>query len=103
MGMDLIGRNDVFSLNWTGWRLMYETAVNNGWEPVGTEPNERAPQMPDRWDGGYFSNDFQIVTAEDAANMADALDRSLEFNVTDDDEYIIDFIRFARGGAFKIG
>ncbi len=59
--------------------------------------------MPDRWDGGYISNDFQIVTAEDAANMADALDRSLEFNVTDDDEDIIDFIRFARGGAFKIG
>ena len=59
--------------------------------------------MPDRWDGGYISNDFQIVTAEDAANMADALDRSVEFNVTDDDEYIIDFIRFARGGAFKIG
>ncbi len=62
--------------------------------------------MPDRWDGGYISNDFQIVTAEDAANMADALDRSLEFNVTDDtddDEDIIGFIRFARGGAFKIG
>ena len=59
--------------------------------------------MPDRWDGGYISNDFQIVTAEDAANMADALDRSLEFNVTDADEYIIDFIRFVRGGSFEIG
>jgi len=26
--------------------------VNNGWEPVGTEPNESVPPMPDRWAGG---------------------------------------------------
>jgi hypothetical protein len=33
---------------------------------------------PDEWNGGYFSNDYQWVTEEDAANIADALQRALD-------------------------
>ncbi len=37
--------------------------------------------MPE-WSGGYFSNDYQWVSAEDAAGLADALERALA-NVAD--------------------
>ena len=30
------------------------------------------------WDGGYFTNDYQVVSDEDAANIADALERALD-------------------------
>jgi hypothetical protein len=39
---------------------------------------ENFPMLdPSQWDGGYCSNDGQIVTAQDAATFADALERAL--------------------------
>ena len=111
MGFDLVGKNRDFSTNWGGWRYIFKLAIENGWEPAGTKPPDEndmkilygddAPPAND-WDGCYFSNCLQLVTAEDAANMAEALHRSMEFQVTEYDGWLRDFIEFARGGDFQI-
>ncbi len=115
MGFDLYGEKGCYCLNWSGWRKVFELAIENGWKPAGTKPpdekvikqfyGDNAPPHPmaDNRNGSYFSNDLQLVTAEDAANMADALDRSLEFKITGDGEWLRKFIRFARSGDFTIG
>jgi hypothetical protein len=62
------------------WPLLLELAVSYGWKPAGT----RAPIdiytgeiMTGEWDGSYCSNDGQVVIKEDAASLADALERAL--------------------------
>jgi len=97
MGMDLYGVGKQFHFNNVGWRLVLEMALDHAWRPAGTEYNPwewcRAKGLdqdnltPDdaalvakqkaEWDGGYTSNDFQIVTASDAAALADALEVAL--------------------------
>jgi|TARA_Y100000294_G_scaffold151356_1_gene149121 hypothetical protein len=115
MGVDLLGKQGTFSMNWTGWRTIYGIAIENGWNPAGTKPpndehikllsgDDNAPFfVADNWNGDYFSNDLQLVTKEDATSMADALTRSMEFQITDDDEWLSEFIKFARDGDFLIG
>jgi hypothetical protein len=50
-----------------------------GWQPMGTEP----PSVYDfhklraEWEGGYFTNDGQMIKAEDARSLANALERAL--------------------------
>jgi hypothetical protein len=50
-----------------------------GWQPMGTEP----PSVYDfhklcaEWDGGYLTNDGQMIKAEDARSMANALEKAL--------------------------
>jgi len=113
MGFDLLGTKENFCVGWVGWRTVYNLAIENGWKPTGTKPPNKEtmaqlhggpPSHPlsDDWDGSYFSSDFQIVTEEDATNMADALDRSLELQTSDDDEWLRSFSRFARSGEFVI-
>jgi hypothetical protein len=113
MGFDLMGKKGFFSTNIDGWGYLYNLAIENGWSPEGTKPpgtiqvinpygDGPYPEMPDNWCGSYFCNDLQVVTEEDATNMANALDRSLEFKVTDDDEWLCEFIMFARSGDFVI-
>lgn len=110
-----------FWATWRGWGDLYDVAILGGWEPQGTQyfgyydmgnPHENPPD-PD-WGGHYFSNDCQFVTAEDARNLADALDRVL-LNPPDHDlieqkdrdalticegaenrAYCLEFITFAR-------
>lgn len=60
--------------NWTGWRTAFELALAYGWEPRGILP---PPGLEDGWTETYFSNDFQEVTATDAAALADALERAI--------------------------
>jgi hypothetical protein len=71
-----------------------ELAREHGWEPAGTEPPEWTAYTPDgvvdeeatraerqgyaNWGGGYFTNEYQVVSDEDAANIADALECSLD-------------------------
>ncbi len=83
MGMDLIREGGCFRMSGSTWSHALELAHLNGWEPAGTESpvwhDEKGKQygpVPD-WDGGYWSNDYQGVTAKDARNLADALERSL--------------------------
>jgi hypothetical protein len=115
VGMDLSGGGTERFSN-RSWCKMLELAYEYGWQPAGTEPGqwcdpetgELVEQMspdPDEWNGGYLSNDNQWVTEEDAANIAEALERALENEPDFSDEgrqWFRDFIAFCRAGAFKI-
>lgn len=56
-----------------------------GWHPQGTElpdlrdkdgkPLEDYKDMYKDWDGSYFSNDYQRVTAENAKSFTEAVDK----------------------------
>src|SRR5215211_4100011 len=88
MGMDLKGAGGIERFSNTSWRKILELAYEYGWKPQGTEPGqwydengELCKQLspdPDTWSGTYFSNECQWVTEEDAANIADALQRALD-------------------------
>src|SRR5262245_57325667 len=82
MGMDLSGAaGGYFRFNNRGWADVLDLAELYGWEPVGTASPRNfetgEPQYAD-WDGGYGSNDYQIVTAPDAAAIATALEAALD-------------------------
>jgi hypothetical protein len=95
MGMDLSGKGGYFRFSHQNWRAILELAHEYGWEPAGTKPPEFIVYAPDgvtvdevgtraarqhhgNWDGGYFTNDLQVVDDQDAANIADALERALD-------------------------
>jgi hypothetical protein len=93
MGVDLSGAGGCKWLSWTGWEKLLKLAHEYGWKPAGTKPPRGIVMKPDGsidhemtamyswseedWDGSYFSNNGQYVTDEDAANIADALERAL--------------------------
>jgi hypothetical protein len=95
MGMDLSGKGGYFRFSNYGWRAALELAHEHGWEPAGTVPPKFTVYALDgvtvdevrtraerqsyaNWSGGYFTNDYQVVSDEDAANIADALERALD-------------------------
>jgi hypothetical protein len=92
MGMDLVSvkgdDNDdekYFYFDIFGWSKILELANSYGWKPFGTELGlwcleDGTPIMPfpDEWDGDYFSNGGQGITAEDASAIADALESALD-------------------------
>ena len=95
MGMDLRGKGGYFRFSHRAWGTVLKLAWEHGWEPAGTKPPEWAAYAPDgvtvdevatraerqrhaNWDGIYCSNNHQVVSDEDAANIADALERALD-------------------------
>ena len=88
MGFDLRGKGGYFCLNNERWYHCLDIACAFGWEPAGTQlpdgpPEARGNPGPDwKWDGGYNSNDFQMVTDDDAKALAAALDRAIEAEKT---------------------
>src|SRR5215204_5808731 len=89
MGMYLSGAGGYQRFSSTSWWKIFELAYDYGWKPQGTEPaqwydanGELDKQMsfdPDTWNSNnYFTNDFQVVTETDAANIADALQQALD-------------------------
>lgn len=83
MGYDLSGDGGYFRANVSAWSDLLQLAHQYGWEPAGTETpeweNEEGEIIRyDEWDGGYGTNDYQLVTAEDAAAIADAIEASLD-------------------------
>jgi hypothetical protein len=140
MGVDLFNRfGEGLNYNWTGWGLLTRLAERYGWIPMGTEypPFEEAYNTREdydegrrAWSGGYYSNDTQIVTADDARALAHALERAL-LDVPDEEPseksnagtaaespeetdvqccagatnkaWVQEFIEFARCGSFQIG
>jgi hypothetical protein len=121
MGMDLSGKGGYFRFSRRTWRTILEQAHEYGWDPIGTKPPEfivyaqdgvtvdevgtrAGRQYHGNWDGGYFTNDHQVVVDEDAANIADALERALG-DVPDEGggDYLREFITYCRAGAFAIG
>ena len=96
-----------------------------GWRPMGTQLLSicNFDKLDPNWDGGYLTNDGQIVTTEDALSLAIALEKSLDdipdFNLEDypldlskinpfeyfagdEKRQLIDFIKFCRLGSFII-
>lgn len=92
MGMDLSGRGGDFWWKFFDWPKLLYVAIHYGWEPAGTiAPIDRHSDEPILdWDGGYFSNDFQTVTADDAWQLADALERALA-DIPDDADTSLEF------------
>jgi hypothetical protein len=73
MGYDLTNdEGDYFRFNISGWSPMLALAEKYGWKP-GKTLHERDK----RWNGTYYSNDGQRVTAKDAVAIADALEKAL--------------------------
>lgn len=75
MGYDLINSAGA-SHQWRamGWWNLLNLAVEYGWRPRGTRI--RSGDTPS-WNGNYFENAGQEVSAEDAASLADAMERML--------------------------
>ena len=74
MGVDLMGHGGA-SFTWDAWRSCFNIALAFGWEPGKTLAPEN---YEGEWKGGYFSNDYQEVTPEDAHALADALFMAVE-------------------------
>ena len=86
MGVDVMGGG---SFNWAGWRFLFDVGVAFGWTPVGTAKPETLcspsgnpcsgwdDEKDGPWSGTYFSNDAQVVTAEDAASWRMAVEKAL--------------------------
>ncbi len=94
MGVDLMSEagGPSFMANWYGWRWLFDLACRYGWEPQGTiypdidyfrrnypdtPESDLDPDYAKTWNGGYFTNDEQLVTAEDALEMAKAIEKYL--------------------------
>jgi hypothetical protein len=62
------------------WGKALELAQIYGWRPAGTCPPRHIDfyQLNAEWSGRYFTNDGQMVKAEDARALAAALERALD-------------------------
>jgi hypothetical protein len=83
MSMDFLNVNDhniSFNIGNRGWRRIFSLARMYGWEPAGT--------VSDGESQGYFLNDGQLVTREDALELGRATERAIpdlkEENLVDD-------------------
>jgi hypothetical protein len=77
MGMDLISAHGgYFTIHHRGWSFLLSLAEAYGWQPAGTLPPLEFSS--EEWRGGYFSNDGQLVTSEDAHALAKALQLALD-------------------------
>ena len=74
MGVHLfsVESDKSIAMSWLGWSTILITARTYGWEPAGTV----CPSIAG-WGGSYHSNDGQMVTVADAANLAEALQAAL--------------------------
>lgn len=94
MGMAIEGENGHHTeCSHTSWGALLGAAMEHGWHPQGTDApgfvclkGDGTPdfertfayaEAKDDWSGTYFTNDGQVVTEEDAANLADALESAL--------------------------
>lgn len=116
MGVDLHGAGGYFPLNWNAWCALLDLAQANGWKPAGTLVTDLdldcVADDPATWDGSYTQNEYQIVTEDDAHNMADALERGLKKLQSDPVgagasdrwiEIVRMFVAYCRFGKFNIG
>ncbi len=76
MGIDLIGHGGACFRSY-GWHACLDLALAFGWQPAGTVAWHEYTGPPSKWDGGYLTDDFQIVTDYDAKALAAALRRAL--------------------------
>ena len=107
MGYDIFGKNGNLgqSLNISGWQSLMGLASVFGWESQGTvmmswKDNKTGEMFPpicfddkkcidgqwvkdDTWPGSYCSNSYQEITADDAKNFAEALEKALAYMAGD--------------------
>lgn len=76
MNLDLRRGDSCFSVSMFTWVRAYDLAIEGGWEPQGTLPPANYFDE-EEWPGVYDCNDGQIIEAEDAYEMADALEDML--------------------------
>jgi hypothetical protein len=86
MGMDLSGKQGPYRLSGIYWGRYLKLALKHGWKPEGTTPHvwlnkdgtpcDELNKGNDEWGGHYNSNDYQIVSDEDARNLSAALGRA---------------------------
>lgn len=106
MGYCLARHDESCSFNISGWAEIKKVARENGWNPQGTlAPLRWNNAKLGDWEGGYGSNDWQIVTAEDADALASALEKALPTLTHESErwrEKVQKFIAFCREGGFEI-
>ena len=127
MGMDLcsLQSKDFLCINGYTWCNLMALAFQYGWEPLGTDKPGLRGEIEEYWrdkdwDGGYSTNDSQVVKPEDARNIAKALELALidmqkaqaseqsEVNDKSAENHILPFglverfIDFCQKGAFLI-
>ena len=74
MGIDIINGP---SFNWAAWEYCFTVGRAFGWQPEGTLAPEDWPPANGPWNGSYFTNDLQAVSATDAKAWAAALDQAV--------------------------
>jgi hypothetical protein len=72
MGYDLVGARGSYRAG-RAWGDILKIAHAWGWKPQGTLSRPMHPEHIDFERHSYFGNDWQLVTAEDAAEMAHAV------------------------------
>jgi hypothetical protein len=82
MGFDLSNGDRYFRMGNSQYPKVLNLAFMYGWIPQGTIRNEdlfppERTGIPPGTRDGYFSSDFQMVTEEDALELAKALERAL--------------------------
>jgi hypothetical protein len=123
MSMWLSNGEEYFNCSNRTWGHLIDVAQRYGWEPAGTHPPEfevwhggihelgvvevmaLQVQKAVRWDkSNYYTNDHQEVTAEDAANLADALEAAMQRGeaLEGDEPFLRDLVDLCRAGAFYI-
>ncbi|MEI6462687.1 MAG: hypothetical protein WCO33_03415 [bacterium] len=99
MGFDLINHSgEEFRWDMTFWSKALQLGEKYGWKQKGTT-------MPKDYEGGtwsgtYWESSHQIVEAEDANNLADALEKSIEF--LPKEEIKIPKLQFTKGSATEL-
>ena len=105
MGFSLTNdRDEYFGFNWGAWHSVLLWAHQGGWKPAGTQGTGILGDNPEEWDGGYTSNDCQLVADEDAAAIADGLENYLADipGFPNEGHYLHEFVAFCRRGCFTI-
>lgn len=108
MSFSLSSEHSEFRFNNSGWYEVLRLALEHGWEPAGTVlergQNEWFAPICD-WQGGYDTNDYQKVTADDARALADAVEKSVKSPAMEPGwaDYMRKFVDFARkSGGFRL-
>lgn len=82
MSYELINQSTILCRTFSRqfWAKALELAECYGWQPRGTCPPSHIDfyQLEAEWDGRYYTNDGQVVGADDARSLAAALERSLD-------------------------
>jgi hypothetical protein len=102
MKLDLIRKGDGMHLecNRSHWVSLIESAEKNGYRAQGTTQYDFDTGEPDdNWDGtDYSSKSGQLVSSEDAKNLAESLDELItKHQVTGvEEEIIVSFLEWVR-------